>query len=65
MDIFFYIKGRIFETLSQAQNFRKLNCPSGKIEEIYTSRKFEHFEACFNYYKENGESDADAIELSR
>ena len=65
MNTYFYMEGRIFETLSKAQFFRKLNCPNGKIDEIYTNKTFKEFENNFENYKNQGESDFNAIELSK
>lgn len=65
MNTYFYFEGRIFETLHEVQDFRRKNCPNGRIDEIYTSKDFEEFENEFNKAKEEGNSDLDAIELAK
>lgn len=64
-NIYFHIEGEVFETLAEAQRYRKGNCPSGRIDEIYTDKDFEQFEYNYINERDKGESILDAIEWAR
>lgn len=64
MNKFYYFEGRIFETKEQAESVTK-NYVTKILDEIETEKSFEEFETIFDELKEQGESDADAIEMAK
>jgi hypothetical protein len=63
-NIYFHIEGEVFETLAEAQRYRKGNCPNGRIDEIYTNKDFEQFENDYINAREQN-SILDSLEWAR